>query len=448
MTDDAAKPLTVGVVRETFPGERRVALVPSGVAALKKAGLDVLVESGAGEGAGFPDALWEPAGATLAADRAAVFSQADVILKVRGGGADPEGLAAELQRCRAGQTVIASCDPLSAPEAIEQFATHQVTAFALELLPRITRAQSMDILSSMATVAGYRAVLLAATHLPRMFPMLMTAAGTLKPAKVFVVGAGVAGLQAIATAKRLGAVVQAYDVRPAVKEQVESLGGRFVEMELETQESEQSGGYAKEMDEDFYRRQREMMSRVVAECDVVITTAAIPGRKSPVLVTADMVRGMSPGSVIVDLAAERGGNCELTEAGQTVVREGVTILGPLNLPAEIPYHASEMYSRNISTFLLHLLEDGRLSLDRDDEIIRDTLLTRNGEVVNSRVRDLLPHLAAPRTDTAAVEEDADSQAPSASGPIEPSNETMSSRPADETLADGGTGAGPSESPSV
>ncbi|MCA9113578.1 MAG: Re/Si-specific NAD(P)(+) transhydrogenase subunit alpha, partial [Planctomycetaceae bacterium] len=362
MVGESVETPTVGVVRETFPGERRVALVPASAAKLVKAGLKVLVEQGAGEEAGFPDSDWQNSGVRLVADRKTVFEQADILLKVRGGGADSEALPADLELFRPHQVLIGACDPLSSPEAVAQLAERQVTSFALELLPRITRAQSMDILSSMATVAGYRAVLLAATHLPRMFPMLMTAAGTVAPAKVLIVGAGVAGLQAIATAKRLGAVVQAYDVRPAVKEQVESLGGRFVELELETAQSEQSGGYAKEMDEDFYRRQREMMGRVVAECDVVITTAAIPGKKSPVLVTAEMVQGMAAGSVIVDLAAERGGNCELTVAGETVVREGVTILGPLNLAAEIPFHASEMYSRNITTFLLHLLEDGRLSL--------------------------------------------------------------------------------------
>jgi NAD(P) transhydrogenase subunit alpha len=255
-----------------------------------------------------------------------------------------------------------------------------VTLFALELLPRITRAQSMDVLSSQATVAGYRAVLLAAMALPKMFPMMMTAAGTITPAKVLVVGAGVAGLQAIATAYRLGAVVSAYDVRPAVKEQVQSLGAKFVEMPLDTAAAEAKGGYAQAMDEEFYRRQRELMARVVAESDVVITTAAVPGKKAPVLVTREMVAGMSPGSVIVDLAAERGGNCELTVPGKPVVENGVTILGPINLPAEIAYHASQLYSKNISTFLLSLVKEGQIQLDMEDEVVRDTLVAKDGKV--------------------------------------------------------------------
>ncbi|MHC4399987.1 MAG: NAD(P) transhydrogenase subunit alpha, partial [Planctomycetota bacterium] len=280
-------------------------------------------------------------------------------------------------------------DPLGAPEAARQVATKGVTLFALELLPRITRAQSMDVLSSMATVAGYRAVLLGAEALPKMFPMLMTAAGTVTPARVFIVGAGVAGLQAIATARRLGAVTSAYDVRPVVKEQVESLGARFVEIELDTDEAEDKGGYAKELDEQKIRKQQEMMARVVAESDVVITTAAVPGKKAPVLVTADMVAAMRPGSVIVDLAAERGGNCELTRLGQTVRTGGVTILGPANLASEVPYHASQMYSKNITTFLLHLLEDGRIDLDRDDEIVRNTLISRDGRVVHPNVCEAL-----------------------------------------------------------
>jgi len=285
--------------------------------------------------------------------------------------------------------VVGMLDPLWRPEACRELAEQGVAAFSLELMPRITRAQSMDVLSSMATISGYKAVLLAAEALPRMFPMLMTAAGTVTPARVFVVGAGVAGLQAIATARRLGAVVHGYDVRPAVREQVESLGGKFVELPLETAQAEGTGGYAKAMDEAFYRRQREMMAKVVAESDVVITTAAVPGKKSPVLVTAEMVRGMGPGSVIVDLAAERGGNCELSQPDQTVVEGGVSILGPTNLPATIPYHASQLYSKNVVTFLSHLVKDGQLAFDIEDEISRETLVTRDGQVVNDRVRAAL-----------------------------------------------------------
>ncbi|MDA1015514.1 MAG: Re/Si-specific NAD(P)(+) transhydrogenase subunit alpha [Planctomycetota bacterium] len=387
MADDETQ-LIVGVPKESFPGERRVAIVPATVAALKRAGIGVLVESRAGESAGFPDQQYTDKGATIVASRAEAFA-ADIILQVRAAGANPDCGREDLALMRSGQVVIATCDPLSEPNSIAEVAEKHVTCFSLEMVPRITRAQSMDVLSSMATVAGYRAVLLAATTLPRMFPMMMTAAGTLAPAKALIIGAGVAGLQAIATARRLGAVVSSYDVRPAVKEQVESLGAKFVELDLETEKSESSGGYAKAMDEDFYRRQQELMGRVVGESDFVITTAAIPGKKAPELITADAVRRMAPGSVIVDLAAERGGNCALTKPGETVVEHGVTILGPLNLPADIPYHASEMFAKNISTFLLLLVQDGQVAINLEDEIIKDTLLTHGGEVVNNRIRELL-----------------------------------------------------------
>jgi NAD(P) transhydrogenase subunit alpha len=371
--------MQVGVVLEQFPGERRVALVPASIAPLKKAGFETLVERGAGESAGFPDAMYEEKGARIAANRAEVLA-ADVLLQVRVG---------DFARMRAGQVVIGMADPLSSPETVREVARQGVTAFALELIPRITRAQSMDVLSSMATIGGYKAVLLAANTLPRMFPLLTTAAGTITPAHVFIVGVGVAGLQAIATARKLGAVVEAYDVRPAVKEQVQSVGAKFVELPLETGQAEDKGGYAKAQDESFYQRQREMMARVVAANDVVITTAVVPGKKAPVLITADMVRGMAPGSVIVDLAAERGGNCELTRADHVVVERGVTILGPTNLPSTVPYHASQMYAKNITTFLLHLVKDGAVKLDMSDEITRDTLIAQAGEVVNARVRAAL-----------------------------------------------------------
>ena len=378
--------MKVGVPRETWPGERRVALIPAAAAALVKSGLEVVVEQDAGAEAGFPAAAYQAAGASTV-PRREVFAAADILLQVRS--TPPE--TASLRR---GQAVIGFADPLGSPESIRALATAGVTAFSMELMPRITRAQSMDALSSMATIAGYKGVLLAADHLPRMFPMLMTAAGTVTAARVFIVGAGVAGLQAIATSRRLGAKVEAYDVRPAVKEQVQSLGARFVEMALETADSEDKGGYAKAQDESFYRRQREMMLKVVAGSDVVITTALIPGKKAPTLVTAEMVEGMAPGSVVVDLAAERGGNCELTRPDEVVVHRGVTILGPSNPPALVPYHASQMYSKNITTFLAHLLgKEGAkktaLELDVADEITRDTLLTRDGEVVHARVKDLL-----------------------------------------------------------
>ena len=378
--------MRVGVPRETWPGERRVALIPAAAAALKKTGLDVVVEQDAGAEAGFPSAAYEAAGASVV-PRREVFGSADILLQVRSTPPDTSSL-------RRGQTVVGFADPLGSPDAIRALAGAGVTAFSMELMPRITRAQSMDALSSMATIAGYKGVLMAANHLPRMFPMLMTAAGTVTAARVFIVGAGVAGLQAIATSRRLGAKVEAYDVRPAVKEQVQSLGARFVEMALETADSEDKGGYAKAQDESFYRRQREMMLKVVAGSDVVITTALIPGKKAPILVTTEMVEGMAPGSVVVDLAAERGGNCELTRPDETVVHRGVTILGPSNPPALVPYHASQMYSKNITTFLAHLLgKEGAkkpaLELDLADEITRETLLTKDGEVVHARVKDLL-----------------------------------------------------------
>ncbi len=377
--------MIVGVVKETFPGEARVALVPVGVQQLTRADLEVLVEPGAGVEAGYDDSAYTEKGATLAADRADVWRRADVVLQVRSLGANPEAGRADLGAMRSGQVVIGSCEPLTEHASANAVAATGATLFSMEMMPRITRAQSMDILSSMATIAGYKAVLMGADALPKLFPMMMTAAGTLAAARVFVVGAGVAGLQAIASARRLGAVVHAYDVRPAVREQVESLGGKFVELELETDTAEDAGGYARELGEDFYTKQREMMLSVVAESDVVITTAAIPGRKAPILVTREMVEGMRRGSVIVDLAAERGGNCELTVPGERIDHNGVLILGPLNIPSTVPYHASQMYSKNITTFLLHLVKDGAMVVDLDDEITKGTLITRNGAVVHTRV---------------------------------------------------------------
>ena len=381
--------MKAGVPKETAPGERRVALIPDSVPALKKMGLEVLVQAGAGVEAGFADAVYQEKGATIVADRAALFESTQIILQVRGLGANPVAGRPDLDLLRDGQVVIGLLEPLSAPNEVGELAARKVLAFSMELIPRITRAQSMDVLSSQATVAGYKAVLLAANTAPRMFPMFMTAAGTVTPAHVLVVGAGVAGLQAISTARRLGAVVNAYDVRPAVKEQVESLGAKFVEMELEIADAEDKGGYAKDMGEDFLRKQRELMARVVAQSHVVITTAAIPGKKAPVLITAEMVKGMMPGSVIVDLAAERGGNCELTRPDETVIENGVTILGPSNLPSTIPFHASQMYAKNLIAFLKELTKDGELALDMGNEVQRDTLLTRNGEVVHPRVKELL-----------------------------------------------------------
>lgn len=381
--------MIIGIPKESYPGERRVALIPQAIPPLTKAGLQVMIEAGAGEAAGFPDEGYREKGAKIAADRRELFRSSDVLLQVRGLGTNPEAGRADLELFRRDQVVIGLMDPLAAPKAARELADRGVTAVAMELVPRITRAQVMDALSSMATIAGYKAVLLAADTLPRMFPMLMTAAGTVAPARVFVVGVGVAGLQAIATARRLGAVVSAYDIRPAVKEQVQSVGGKFIELPLETGESETKGGYARTMDEAFYRRQRELLGRVVSENDVVITTASVPGKKAPVLLTGKMVEAMSPGSVIVDLSADRGGNCELTQAGKTVVHQGVTLLGPVDLPSTIPYHASQMFAKNISALLLHFVKEGKIQFNMEDEITRETIVARGGNVVHPQVRELL-----------------------------------------------------------
>jgi NAD(P) transhydrogenase subunit alpha len=381
--------MQVGIVKETFPGERRVALVPGVVPALAKAGCQVLVESGAGVEAGYADALYAEQDARIASVRAEVFTQADAMIQVLGYGANPRTGRADLPLLRRDQVLIAFQDPLTSPGAMREIAATGATAFAVELMPRITRAQTMDAMSAMSTVIGYKAVLLAAATVPRMFPMLMTAAGTITPARALVVGAGVMGLQAIATARRLGAVVSAYDVRPAVKEEVLSMGARFVELPLETSDAQDARGYARTQDEAFYRRQRELMGRVVAESDVVITTAVVPGSKAPVLITAEMVAGMAPGSMIVDLAAERGGNCALTRAGETVVEHAVTILGPLNLASTVPYHASQLYARTAAAFLLHLAKVGQFGRNLEDEITRETLVTFGGDVVQPRIRQAL-----------------------------------------------------------
>jgi len=377
--------MKVAVLKEGFPGERRVAVVPAGVPALVKAGLTVAVEAGAGAAAGFSDDDYRTAGAAIVSRDEALA--ADVVLAIRTCGAAGTGWAADRDRLRPGTVLVGLCDPLGGAEACRDAATCGVSLFALELVPRITRAQSMDVLSSQANIAGYRAVIVAAAALPRILPMMTTAAGTLTPAKVLVLGAGVAGLQAIATAKRLGAQVSGYDVRPAVKEQVQSLGAKFVELPLETGGSEAAGGYAKALGEEFYAKQRELLGKVVADSDVVVCTALIPGQKAPVLVTADMVRRMRPGSVIVDLAAERGGNCEGSRPDETVVVDGVTILGPTNLPADVPFHTSQLYSKNVVTFLAHLVKAGLPNVSPDDEIGRDTLVARGGELVHPKVRE-------------------------------------------------------------
>jgi H+-translocating NAD(P) transhydrogenase subunit alpha len=377
----------IGVPKESYPGERRVALVPMVLPSLAKAGMEVVVEAGAGITAGYPDALFAEKGAKIVGSRAEVFATADTIVQVLSYGSNDRTGDADLPLFKRGQVVIGFLRPLGAPGVLQQLAATGVTSFAVELMPRTTRAQSMDALSSMGTICGYKAVLLGADALPRMFPMLTTAGGTITPARVFVIGAGVAGLQAIATARRLGAVASAYDMRPAAKEQVQSLGGRFVELPIEAANAQDARGYATAQDDTFYARQRELLGRVVAESDFVIAAAVIPGKKSPVLVTEEMVKKMAPGSVIVDLASERGGNCELTVPGETVVRHGVTIIGRINVASGVPYHASQMYARNVTAFLLHLVKDGKLNCNLADDIVRDTLLTRDGEIVNSRVRE-------------------------------------------------------------
>jgi NAD(P) transhydrogenase subunit alpha len=377
----------IGVPKEIYPGDRRVALVPMVIPTLTKAGFEVVVETNAGLQAGYPDAQYAEKGAKIETSRSALFAQADIVLQVLCYGSNDITGKDDLPLLRPGQILIGFLRPFGTREVIQQIADRGVTAFSVELIPRTTRAQSMDALSSMGTICGYKAVLIAADSHPRIFPMLTTAAGTITPARVFVIGAGVAGLQAIATARRLGAVASAYDLRPAAKEQVQSLGGRFVELPIEAKDAQDARGYARAQDETFYQRQRELLGRVVKESDLVITAAVIPGKTSPVLVTEDMVKDMAPGSVIFDLAAERGGNCELTEAGKTVVKHGVTIIGAINVASGVPYHASQMYARNVTAFLTYLIKDQKLQLNLNDEIVRETLVTHQGEVVNSRVRE-------------------------------------------------------------
>ncbi|MBT5105825.1 MAG: Re/Si-specific NAD(P)(+) transhydrogenase subunit alpha [Porticoccaceae bacterium] len=390
--------MIIGIPAEIKTAEKRVAMSPANVQSLTDKGVKVLFQTNAGDAAGYPDGLYTEAGATISADRAEIFAQADIILQVQSFGSNNENSEADLASLRSGQLVIGMMDPLASPQAAQAVAEKGATAIALELVPRISRAQSMDVLSSMATLAGYKAVLMGASAAPRILPMLMTAAGTLQPARVLIMGVGVAGLQACATAKRLGAVVEAYDVRPAAREQIISVGAKPVELDLDTGESEGAGGYAKAQGEDFLKRQRELMTAVVAEQDIIITTAAIPGAKSPILVTEDMVKAMKPGSVIVDLAAERGGNCDLTEEGKTVVAHGVTILGPENVPSELAYHASQMYGKNMQTLLELILDDeGNLNLDFNDEIVAGTVVAHEGKIPHPHMRKLLglPELNAP-----------------------------------------------------
>jgi NAD(P) transhydrogenase subunit alpha len=381
--------MIVGVLTETFAGERRVALIPSSVAELTKLGLTVKVQAGAGMAAGFVDADYQAQGATVVPDRAAILGTAELVLQVRSFGANQAAGRADLAALTSKHTLIGIADVLWEAQAAGELAQTGATSFAMELMPRITRAQSMDVLSSMASIAGYKAVLLAAEQLPRMLPMMMTAAGTIAPAKVLVLGAGVAGLQAIASARRLGAVVTGYDIRPAVREQIVSLGAKFLDLALETKDAQDKGGYAKEQGEDFIKRQQDLMLKAIGDSDIVITTALVPGKKAPTLITRRMVEAMRPGSVVVDLAAERGGNCEVTQPDVNVVHQGVQVFGPTNLPGMVPYHASQMYAKNLTTFLKHLVKDKALPIDLQDEITRETLVTRGGEVVHPRVKQIL-----------------------------------------------------------
>ena len=381
--------MLVAVPKEIYPGERRVALIPQTVPSLIKAGLEVVIEAGAGESANSPDRDFEVQGARIEKDRHSLLAQADIVLMVRGPGSYPEFPTADLDALKDGSVLISFTEPLAQPEIMKDLAERKLTVFSMELMPRTTRAQSMDALSSMATISGYKAVLAAADASPKLFPMFMTAAGTITPARVFVLGAGVAGLQAIATARRLGAVVEAFDIRPAVKEEVESLGAKFIQLELETQEAQDSGGYAKAQSEDFYRRQQELMAERIKNSDVVITTAAVPGKKSPVLISEEVVASMRPGSVIVDIAADKGGNCAVTKPGEKIIHKGVIVIGPLNIPAQVPVHASQMYAKNISTFLLHMVKEGKLELNLEDEIIKGAMVAHGGKLVHQAVLNAL-----------------------------------------------------------
>ncbi|MDH5740062.1 MAG: NAD(P) transhydrogenase subunit alpha [Nitrospira sp.] len=383
------KQTIVGVPKETYPGETLVALAPSHVPLLTKAGLQVVVEPDAGRAAGFENEAYQSNGAHLATNRVQLFASTQVLLQVRTLGANPDKGRDDLALLRPEHTVIGLADPLGQPQAVKELSTRGVSLFAMELMPRIARAQSMDVLSSLATIAGYKSVLLAALQLPKLFPMMTTAAGTIPPARVLVIGAGVAGLQAIATARRLGAAVSAYDVRPASKEQIKSVGAKVVELPVKFTEAEQVGGYAKMLNEELAQQQRSLLNPVIAASDVVIATAAVPGLPAPLLITADMIVRMAQGSVIVDVAADRGGNCELTRPNETVRHHGVVILGPTNLPSTVPTHASVLYGRNIANMLLHVCKNGVVCADPEDEITRETLVTRRGEVVHPRIASLL-----------------------------------------------------------
>ena len=406
MAENDTPRMVIGVPKEERAGETRVALSPTALPQLTKAGFDIVIESGAGDLAGYPDATFTDRGARIGS-RDDVFA-ADVVVQVNVLGGDAG--SADLGKLRQGQIVVGAVAPFARPELVKAIAGTGATLFALELVPRSTRAQSMDILSSQAAVAGYKAVLLAANAMPKMFPLLTTAAGTIAPAKVFIVGAGVAGLGAIATSRRLGALVVAYDVRPAAREEVESLGARFVELPLETGQEEGSGGYAKQLSEDTIKKQQELMAKTVAASDVIITTAQVQGTKAPQIITTEMIKGMAPGSVIVDLAAEQGGNCEPTVAGETVDVDGVSVIGVVNLPGEIPVHASQLFGKNVANFMGLMVVDGKIDIDVDDDVIRDSVVARGGDVVNNRVREALGLEPLPEPEPPAPEPEPEAEA--------------------------------------
>ena len=375
--------MNVGIPKETGPGERRVAVTPESVKQLKQAGVSVLVESGAGAGATHADRAYEEAGATIVAGAAALWSDADAVLKIQPPGPAGPGGRPEVEALREGSVLVCLLRPLSNLDLVRTLAARRITSFSMDLVPRTTRAQRMDALSSMATAAGYKAVLLAAVSSPRFFPMFVTAAGTIAPSRVLVIGAGVAGLQAIATARRLGAVVEGYDIRPAVKEEVESLGATFVGPTLSAEEAQDAQGYAKPLSAEARVKAQDLLRARIPMADVIITTARVPGLVAPKLITAEDVRRMKPGSVIVDLAADMGGNCELTKPGEETVVDGVTIHGPVRLASTLPVHASQMYSRNITSLFLLLVKEGALRLNFDDDIVRDTCVTHEGKVLNA-----------------------------------------------------------------
>lgn len=406
MAENDTPRMVIGVPKEERAGETRVALSPTALPQLTKAGFDIVIESGAGDLAGYPDATFTDRGARIGS-RDDVFA-ADVVVQVNVLGGD--AASADLGRLRQGQIVVGAVAPFARPELVKAIAGTGATLFALELVPRSTRAQSMDILSSQAAVAGYKAVLIAANAMPKMFPLLTTAAGTIAPAKVFIVGAGVAGLGAIATSRRLGALVEAYDVRPAAREEVESLGARFVELPLETGQEEGSGGYAKQLSEDTIKKQQELMAKTVAASDVIITTAQVQGSTAPQIITTEMIKGMAPGSVVIDLAAEQGGNCEPTVAGETVDVDGVSVIGVVNLPGEIPVHASQLFGKNVANFMGLMVVDGKIDIDVDDDVIRDSVVARGGDVVNNRVREALGLEPLPEPEPPAPEPEPEAEA--------------------------------------